>query len=626
MPVWRCILVLSATLLAPVGAAADGSVCSDRDPQRRVFFGDLHVHTALSADAYVLSTRNGPDEAYRFARGDAIPLRAAVPGATRVHQAHLPRPLDFAAVTDHAEYLGSQALCTTPGSPSYDTPTCADYRVGLTTERGIEQISQRLGRLFQEMNGEQVCGPGRAHCLTASAEPWRVTREAAARWNEPCRFTAFVGYEYSWSPAGSKVHRNVIFRSASVPALPVSAVDEPEVLEMWRRLDRECIAAGTGCDALAIPHNSNLSNGRMFALDYGDATTPEAQAGIARLRARIEPLVEMFQMKGDSECRDGLWQVVGASDELCGFEKYRAWQGATPEDCRDGIGGGAMAGQGCISRLDFARYALAAGLAERRRIGVNPYRLGFVASTDAHDGSMGDVDEWIHDGVQRPVRTMQFGRDNPGGVAAVWAEENTREAIFDALRRRETYATSGPRMSVRLFGGWDLAADLCGAADMVDRGYAGGVPMGGELPARPADAATPAFAVSALSDPGTPERPGSPLERVQIVKVWAGEGDALHQRVFDVAGSPGAAGADPATCRLPGPGVSTLCAVWRDPEFDPAQGAAYYARVLEVPTCRYTTRICRSLPPAERPAACGDGSFPELVQERAWTTPIWYAP
>ena len=615
-------LVLAALLCGPAIASAEPR-CADRSEARKVYFGDLHIHTALSADAYVFGTRNLPDDAYRFARGEPIEA-AALLSSDPARSVALARPLDFAAVTDHAEYLGSSALCTTEGSPRYDAELCRAYRGSGQGQTTMEAVVATVGRVLRGMNSETICGSDGSLCSGAAQEPWKLTRDSAARWDAPCEFTAFVAYEYSASPGNSKVHRNVIFRSQVALDLPISASDEPSAVDLWRRLRAECIDAGNGCDALAIPHNPNLSNGQMFALDYGGAVTPEAQAAVARLRAQIEPVVEMMQIKGDSECRNGLWEVAGGPDELCGFEKYRD-RPAPPEDCREGTGTGALLGKGCISRLDFARYALIEGLRESERIGANPYKFGFIGSTDAHDGTAGDTDEWVHDGVQRPVRQVGFDRDNPGGLAAVWAEENTRAALFDALRRRETYATSGPRMVVRFFGGWNYPANTCASPGVATRGYAGGVPMGGDLPTRPAAAKAPVFVASALRDPGTQEHPGGLLQRLQVVKGWVGADGRFHQAVFDIAGdSASTAGVDPATCAPRGPGAQSLCATWRDPDFDPSRAAVYYVRALENPSCRFTTRTCRNLPPEQRPATCDH--LPKTIQERAWTAPIWYEP
>ena len=378
-----------------------------------------------------------------------------------------------------------------------------------------------------------------------------------------------------------------------------------------------------GCDVLAIPHNPNLSNGHMFSLEYEGADgTRRSSAEIAKLRASMEPIVEMSQMKGDSECRNGMWNVLGATDELCDFEKMRP---ASTPDCEAGVGDGALGGRGCVSRRDYVRYALVEGLMEQERLGVNPFAFGFIAATDGHDAVPGAVEEWRQDlplGTVRP----ESGR-NLGGLAAVWAEENSREAIFDALRRRETYGTSGPRMSVRFFGGYDLPEGLCGDPGLVAKGYARGVPMGGEIGASPRrwfrKGAAPRFVVSAMADPGTAAHPGGLLQRAQIVKAWADDAGRIHQQVIDVAGGPNDASVDAATCAPRGEGAKALCGEWTDPDFDPSRAAIYYARVVENPSCRQSGWACVDGP--NRPAWCDAPTTAKTIQERAWTSPIWSA-
>jgi hypothetical protein len=606
----------------PAAAAAEaGDGCPDRDPLRRVFFGDLHVHTARSMDAFVFGTRVTPDDAYRFARGEPLELGPFDAQGRGTRPVRLARPLDFAAVTDHSEYFGGTRLCALPDSPLHDSPVCQDYRGPFVSAAGggLAQAVREIFRRNELLSSAELCGADGSACRDAGREVWQEMQDAAARALDPCRFTSFVAYEYSAMPEYTKVHRNVIFRNTQVPPLPISSLDEPQAEGLWRRLRAECNDAGSGCEALAIPHNPNLSNGQMFAVE--SSAPRERRAELARLRASMEPLVEMNQMKGDSECASGLWKVLG-SDELCDFEKMRT---PPPPDCEGGFGKGALAGEGCQSRLDFARYALAEGMRQEAETGVNPFKFGLVGSTDIHDGTPGRVDEWAvdaHTARARPAPGM-----NPGGLAAVWAEENTREALFDALRRRETFATSGPRMAVRFFGGWELGDDLCGDPELVRRAYAGGVPMGSDLPAPPAAGAPPAFAVWAQRDPGTPAHPGTALQRIQIVKTWPGSDGAIEQRIYDVAGSADApSGVDPETCAPEGNGSDELCAVWRDPGFDPAQGAVYYARVLEKPSCRYTGWICATFSGEQRPNWCSDPDVPMAIQERAWTSPIWYRP
>ncbi len=622
-----CPSGLSAPLPEPpvagpkTAAAQAPQPCAHHDPQRQVFWGDLHVHTAISMDAWMFGTRPRPADAYRFARGEAIGLGPVNEDGIPFRTVQLERPLDFAAITDHAQGAGAVSLCTTPGSVVYDTASCRAYRSPLQIQgRPLSQIvSDIRQRTDVGLSSVEVCGPDGAQCRSGIHDIWAETQRAAETWNDSsseCSFTTFTAYEYTATPNLTKVHRNVIFRNATVPALPISYADEPTAVGLWRELRKQCLDAGTGCDVLAIPHNANLSNGNLFALEYGDAVTLEEQAEVARLRAEIEPLVEMMQVKGDSECRNGMWNVLGDTDELCDFEKIRAKDAV---DCEDGKGEGALGQRGCVSRRDFARYALVEGLREKERIGVNPFPVGFIAATDTHDATPGAVEEWRQDllvGIPAPPR-------NPGGLAAVWAEENSREAIFEAMRRKETYGTSGPRMSVRFFGGFDYPEDLCGDPDLVRKGYAGGVAMGGDLRDRP-EGKAPTFVVSALRDPGTVERPGGLLQRVQIVKGWADDEGRIHQQVVDVAGGKNEASVDPSTCTPQGAGAEALCGVWQDPNFDPAESAVYYARVVENPSCRQTAWAC--LDAENRPAWCDMPNLETTIQERAWTSPIWYDP
>ena len=320
-----------------------------------------------------------------------------------------------------------------------------------------------------------------------------------------------------------------------------------------------------------------------------------------------------------------MWKVRGARDPFCDFEKYRDWMGAKHEDCRDGEGSGGLRNEGCISRLDYTRYALGAGLAEEARIGANPHKFGVIGSTDRHDGSTADVEEWLHDGVQRLPNPLEPGRRSGGGVAGIWAVENTREALFEAMLRRETFATSGPRIRLRFFGGWGFDADLCSDPKLLERAYAEGVPMGGEV-ATPPGAGAPSFLLSALADEGTLEHPGTPLQRLQVIKVWPGEDGLLHQAVYDVAGGENGASVDPASCVRKGPGAAKLCGVWRDPDYEPKRAALYYARAIENPSCRHPAWRCLRAAPEARPAWCEDPRVAKTLQERAWSSPIWLAP
>ena len=616
--------------------------CADRDPMRQAFYGDLHVHTAFSMDVPELDGFSTPDDAYRFARGETVELPGPDRNSPHRH-AQLERPLDFAAVTDHSEWLGEVSLCTRPGSPVYSSQSCRVFRGEEPPPPGglPDRMAGILGKDGHRPEG--LCGADLGQCRAAVASVWQLTQAAAERAYDrtsACRFTSFHAWEYSYSPAISKVHRNVILRNELAPELPISWIDEPTPQGLWRRLAELCNDTGTGCQALAIPHNPNISNGRMFWVTWRDLPLAD-QVAQARERAAIEPLVEMMQIKGESECQNGLYQVLGGPDELCNFEKLRGLD-PSPPDCGTGFGSGAMKvkDNGCVSRLDYVRYALAEGLAEQKRIGVDPYRFGFIGSTDTHNGTPGDTEEYSnsgHDGAQdaTPERRLDdkpgfagAGRveRNPGGLAGVWAEQNERDSIFDALLRRETFATSGTRIAPRFFGAWDQPGDMCKRSDMVAKGYSSGVPMGGTLPARPARSSGPVFTVSALRDPGIAEHPGGLLQRIQIIKVWVDDEGKFHQAVHDVAGGKNSADVDHDTCRPQGPGEAQLCGQWRDPDFDRGRAAVYYARVLENPSCRWHAWECNKIPKELRPSGCSDPKVPWTIQERAWTSPIWYSP
>jgi len=609
--------------------------CAEHDPLRTPYFGDLHVHTAYSLDASTQGTRNTPLDAYRFARGEPLGIQPYDAAGRPLRRLQLDRPLDFAAVTDHAELFGELTICETPGLPGYDAPVCVIYR--------------RWPRLaFFLMNSRSTnseapvryafCGSEGEHCARAARTPWRAIRDAAEAdydRSAACAFTTFVGYEWTGGPGSNNIHRNVIFRNAAVPDLPVTYFEAPELREFWRRLEGTCMAALPGCDLLTIPHNSNLSGGLMFRTVHEDGSP--YSAADARKRAAFEPLVEILQHKGDSECRLG----AETEDELCGFEKlpysnftqsYLPWLAEEP---------GAM---------NFTRNALKEGLVQQMLLGANPFKYGHVASTDTHLAAAGAVREDQHPGhggagavaaALRPGLPDDIAL-NPGGLAVLWAEENSRDALFEAMRRREVYGTSGPRIVVRFFGGWDYPSSLCEQSDFAARGYAGGVPMGGDLfPPKtsgdlppPTSNTAPTFAVWALRDPGAAGRLGAPLQRIQIVKGWV-ENGAPRERVYDVAGeNDSGAGVDLATCTAIGSGHDELCTVWRDPAFDAAAPAFYYARVLENPTCRWSTYVCNANGiDCSRPDTiaagfepCCDAHFPRTIQERAWTSPIWYTP
>jgi hypothetical protein len=613
-PVLRSLLAALAGVALAAPPAAVGEVrdpCEHYDALRQPFFGDLHTHTQLSFDAYIFENRNLPDDAHAFAKGEPIGLPPLDPQGQPTRTLTLDRALDFNALTDHSEFLGEISICTADPVPGYTA-----CNVLHTAAPGVA-FAFWGQRLVPPPTRFQLCGQSGLACLIEAVSVWdsvQASAEAHYDRSSACTFTTFNAYEWTGGTLDGGVHRNIVFSGDVVPALPLSFFEVQDPAALRESLVSQCATAGPGCDVIAIPHNPNLSAGNMFdPLDgSGQPMTPEAAA----LRAQLEPLVEIVQHKGESECRF----QVGSSDELCSFEKVA--DGPPGDDAGS----------------SYARNALGIGLQVEADIGVNPFRFGFVGATDNHNGTPGATSETAFVGHVGSVDadpadrlSGDSARFNPGGLTVLWAEENSRDSLFAAMRRRESYATSGTRPIVRLFGGAAYPADLCARSDFVEVGYAGGVPMGGEIRV---DAA-PSFAVSALMDPGSPGQPGTPLQRIQIVKVSLEDGEVM-ERVFDVAGSAdNGASVDPDTCQTAGSQSASLCAVWTDPSFDPVDPpdlAAWYARVLENPTCRWSTRLCNAqgvdcsqpVPPGFE--ACCDGSIPQTIQERAYTSPIWYLP
>jgi hypothetical protein len=604
--------------------------CADFNVTRNAYFGDTHVHTTYSIDAVVFGTLNTPRDAYRFANGEAIGLAPYDAMGNPARTIQLGRPLDFAAVTDHAEGFGIQSVCFLPGLPGYDSLICQQARAASSS--GDAALAQQfIGSVFARIIDltappRSVCGAGPAYADCASRQSlfWQDLQAAAEEFydrSSACTFTSFVAYEWTGTPAGANLHRNVIFRNAAVPALPVTYLEQQTPQGLWTTLKAQCQDSLARCDWLAIPHNSNVSNGRMFAPENADGS--QLTAADAATRAAMEPLVEIYQFKGSSECRPG----IDSADEVCGFELLQTTT----------LGGPRNPAQ-AFPRLNFVRNALKEGLLEEQRTGVNPFRLGFVASTDTHNGAPGNVREDQFTGnrgvgdatPERQLSVIGDAIDNgSAGLAVVYAEENSRDALFAAMRRRETYATSGPRHQLRFFAG-NYSDKICEDPEFLATAYRDGVPMGAETGLE-----NPTFAVLAMKDPGDPGNPGTPLQRVQIVKGWIAANGQAEEKVFDIAGDANnGAAVDLATCTPTGPGFDTLCAAWKDPEFDPAQRAFYYARVLENPTCRWSTRVCNANGidcsiPANVPgefAACCDASVPKTLQERSWASPIWYRP
>ena len=562
------------------------------------------MHTAYSLDAYIGGARLTPDGAYRFAKGEEVDV-----GGQKLR---LRRPLDWAAVTDHAEYIGEMYSTLTPGAPGHDQEL-------LQQLRGLESAEEREKWFMQIVIGRRNVAKPQHPPFYAGVETeragWKDIVSAAERNYEPGRFTTIPAFEWSAGPKGANLHRNVFFRSTNVPDKVVSSFDIGREDGLWQWMDG---LEKAGMRVLAIPHNSNASKGAMFAAV--DPAGKPIDRAYAEMRSRFEPLVEMMQIKGNSEVHRAFWP----NDEFADFENADSIQEFSERK---------------FSRQNFVRDAIIQGLAWQQSLGVNPFHYGFVGGSDSHNGTPGNTaeDNFIAGGHGVADATVDRrrkgaiggwikGKDqNPGTLTGVWAGQNTREEIWDALQRRETFATSGTRIRVRFFGGAGLAGKGGDPVALVKNGYARGVPMGGTLPA---SSKRPTFTVHAMKDPD-----GANLDRIQIIKGWVDAGGGHHEKIVDVAWSGGRKrGADG---QLPGVGntVDTKTAAytnsigspelvghWTDDEFDPKQYALYYARVIEIPTPRWSTfdAVRAGLPLLE--------GVPATIQERAWTSPIWYAP
>jgi hypothetical protein len=620
-----CTFALTATSLS--GAAVDYTEqrqpCASHDPLMQPFFGDLHVHTRYSLDASVEGTRTTPEQAYRFAQGEKLDIQPWIDGKS-ARSIQLPRPLDFAAVTDHAELFGEVHMCTTPSVEGFHSWQCMVYR---NWSWGAYYLFNYMASMQAAHLG--LCGDNDELCQRAAVAPWTDTQQAAESQYDrsaDCLFTTFVGYEWTGMQpdTGGNLHRNVLFRNASVPALPITFIDEPTAEGLWERLDQKCIRGLQGCDVLAIPHNPNLSAGYMFS-GKGEDGSPMT-VDYAQLRRRFEPLMEIMQKGGSSECFYGGGDTP---DELCNFEQQ-------PIDNLAGFNNPPGPNTG------FARRTLAQGMLLERELGINPYQPGFVASTDTHLGAAGAVAEQGYVGhgdagvsarLSIPPGLPDLLSNNPGGLAVLWAEENSRDALFASMRRKEAYGTSGPRLISRFFGGWNYPRLICSDPNRIARAYEGGVPMGGELAAQGGD--KPTFLVVAGWDPGTTEQPGMRLQRVQIVKGWITADGRTAEKVYDVAGDlPSPAADEFASCAAQDKGFEELCTVWIDDSFKPEQHAYYYSRVLEYPSCRWSQRICMAnAVDCSKPETVGEGfrdccspKHHRVIQERAWSSPIWYTP
>lgn len=631
--------------------------CAEYDVNKRPMFGDLHVHSSYSFDSYISSQRNDPDAAYRYAKGQPITLPDEN-GEQKV-KAQIQRPLDFASITDHAEYFGQINVCTLDSSKlGYWWPHCV-------MTRSSHFWTQLLAASWWTSLGGMADGDPSysfactlSDCDEARATTWGRIQQAAEEHydrSSDCEFTTFVGYEYTDAPQTANLHRNVIFRNENVTPNAISTYETGSYNfpALWVELRKQCIDAGTGCDVMAIPHNSNLAKGLMFR----DPETPQE----ATDRLFFEPVIELTQHKGASECRFDRLMGRGSQtqDELCTFEQVVA----DNLSMLGSVHGEVMTEAAAAVPLDefaprnMVRNALKDGLALGQESGTNPFQMGFIGSTDSHSATPGSAEEDNYvghlgrrDAGYRNVQDHFFS--NPGGHAVVWAEENSRDAIFSGLRNKETYSTSGTRPVVRFFGGAELDEDLCESEDAISKAYAQGTAMGGKL----SGPGAPRFFVNVMKDPGAPGHPGTDLQRAQIIKGWVDPSGQTHEQVIDVAGDAGnGASVDPGTCEPVGRGAASLCTVWQDPTFDPAQPAFYYLRVVENPTCRWSTLQCQSAGVNPFSDSCEEEAsvataaavergaqgdvfgrcclaeeeepfYSPVIQERAWTSPIWYEP
>ncbi len=604
------ILLVSCGEPTPDSAPAASSFdepCETVTAERRVLWGDLHAHSSWSFDAGAYGSTLTTADGYAYAKGDTVMLPDETGAMNR--PATIDRPLDFLAMTEHGEFLGEILICTDPAWAGYTSDTCATWR-DVSASNGAFDFGVLMASRTPERFSD-ICGDG-SDCIDAARLRWREVQRVANNADDrtsACAFTSFVAYEYTNTSDVSNLHRNVVFRTDDVPELPITHFEAPTPLSLWRQLDDECTE---DCDVLVLPHNSNLSNGQLFTIDKDGVDAAE----IAALRARMEPVAEIFQHKGDSECRNGFEGIL--DDPECIFEKLRPPNASV---CGDETGSGGMRLWGCVHRLDFLRNVLVEGLMTEHRLGINPYRLGFIGSTDTHNATPGHVTSTAfmgHVGVADATPERRLGEgtvthdtleNNPGGLAAVWATENSRDAIFDAIRRRETYATSGPRIELRFFGGTDLPGDLCSWRDRIATLDSIGTAMGGHT------TAANTYFVEASGDQ-------MPLSEVQLIKGWIDEYGVPHQAVVSVLSEADSdESIDPETCSPIRSEPNRMCTVWTDPA--PLVDGFVYARVLEAPTCRWSQVECNRLAEADRPSGCTESHVESIVRHRAWSSPIW---
>ncbi len=604
-----CSAVLTPAAWADDPAGEPGRGSGKKNPLKNVYFGEQHLHTVNSPDAFAFGTRNGPDDAYKFCKGEAIKK------STTGKMIQKKTPYDWCAVTDHAEYMGIMPLLLKKDNPMADTDigkkiASGDPKQG---EAAFQQIitSAANNTPISYMNDPKIM-----------VSIWDEQKKITNKHNEPGKFTTLIAFEWTSIPNYQNLHHNVFFRDDKGPETQFSAFDSVKREDLWTYQE---VQRAQGHENFSIPHNGNVSNGLMFAprTSYGTQITKEWAE-----RSTLNTVAtEIGQTKGYSETIPAL----SPTDEFAGFETYY----------KHLLGSG-----GVTSKVDgsFVRQGLITGIGFQEMLGANPYKFGIVGGSDSHDAAS-DNEEFNYTGVHGNTdKTPKIRLTSTGSVAgeaarffstptttAVWAPENTREAIFDAIKKKETYATSGTFIRLRFFGGWDYPGDLVQDKEFVKKAYAGGVPMGGDMPPHPQKdyAKVPSFAIWALKDPNSAN-----LDRIQIVKGWYERGYAF-EKVYDVVWSEankrkvGADGKVPpvgntvdikTATYTNNIGDTQLSAVWKDPDFDPTHHAVYYARVIEIPTPRWTTFDAKALgidPPKD---------VAPTLQERAWSSPIWYTP
>ena len=605
-----------------------------RNPLKNVYWGDLHVHTVESFDAVLFGTTLTIEDAYRFARGDTLRSDGG-------ELMQLSRPLDFAAITDHAEGFGLRTRCAEQNLSLQESFNCwlmetpnittflllaalagdASKALAAPGPAGVYANTARKHPVYANWPICNLDETDPQRCYRDSNSDWARYKEMADSHNQPGAFTAFSAYEFSPAlPESGKHHRNVIFNGTDLPEHATSSLDVGNAIDLWRELEGSCTGE---CDFLTIPHNMNKGWGLFYSRYTWDGKTYDETGW--RLRQRREPLAEVYQVKGASECALG----VGATDEECAFSQVLS-------PCEAGQS------TGCAFATGFARQGLKIGLQLDQELGYNPLAFGLIGSTDSHNANPGDVEEWDFVGkiasVNSPaVRRMREWPDRDpyestlqfhtsGGLAAVWAEENTRDALCAGMQRREAYATSGPRMTLRFFAGWGFDESISGKQDAIALATDGGVPMGGVLQPQADRPDSPTFFIWAGAD-----LMSAPLQRIQLVKGWLDADGNTHESVRDISCSDGlqvdpltlrcpdnGAAVDTDTCQILGDtGAVELVAAWKDPDYSPQQNAFYYVRALQNPTCRWSTYDAIRLgqvPPAH---------VPTTIQERAWSSPIW---